>query len=305
MVSNKAFIFPGQGAQAPKMGFTFFEKYAVAREVYEEAEELLKMDLRKLIFEGDVSELTLTKNCQPAIFVTSMAILKVIEKEFPELTPDICGGLSLGEYSALCASKKASFEDVVKLVSARGKFMHQSAVDHPGTMAVVMGLKEETIADAGFHIANVNSPGQIVIAGTNQDIARSIIVLMEKGAKRVKQINVAGAFHSPLMDEAKEMMKPLIEKIEICASEIELVMNVVGSVVKDCGEIKDHLTSQVNSMTRWLDCVLTMETKEPTCYFELGPAQLGGMNRKIGVSAPTISIQEVKDLEKIYETAGK
>lgn len=304
-MSKRAFIFPGQGAQFPKMGLDFYEAYPEAREVFDQADDLLNRHLSKLIFDGAESELTLTKNSQPAIFVTSMAILNVVKKEFPELGCEMSGGLSLGEYSALVASGKASFEDVLKLVEARGAFMHEASQNHPGTMAAVIGLDEEKVTNAGYYVANVNCPGQVVIAGTFDGIDQAMTELKEAGARRVIRLDVSGAFHSSLMDEAKENMRPLIEETKIVESEVELVMNVTGSFVYEPKEIKENLIAQVSHMTRWLDCVTAMEKRETECYYEMGPAQLGGMNKKIGVNARTVAIQNIKDLESIYETAGR
>ncbi len=287
------------------MGFDFAEKYAEAREVFEEAEEILKMNLRKIIFEGTLEELTLTKNCQPAIFVTSMAILKVVLKEFPDLEPKMTGGLSLGEYSALAASKKARFSDLVKLVKLRGEFMHEASLAFPGTMAVVMGLEEEKIRGAGYTVANLNCPGQVVIAGSLEEIERSLEELKNIGAKRVMKIPVSGAFHSPLMQQAEDRLRPFIEAMELKESEIRLAMNTVGSFVDEVDQIKKHLIEQVSSMTKWLDCVMAMDEGGTTSFFEVGPSQLGGMNKKIGVKAPTISIQQIEDLETIYESSRR
>ncbi len=304
-MSNYSFIFPGQGAQVPKMGLDFIEKYAEAREVFEEAEEILKMHLKKLVFEGTLEELTLTKNCQPAIFVTSMAILRVVLKEFPDIEPKMTGGLSLGEYSALALSKKTSFLDLVKLVQLRGEFMHEASLLHPGAMAVVMGLEEDKIREAGYYVANLNCPGQLVIAGTISEIERSLEDLKNLGAKRVVKIPVSGAFHSPLMKDAEEKLRPFIEAMEFKESKIQLAMNVVGCFVDDVAEIKKHLIAQVSSMTKWLDCVMAMEEKGASCYLEIGPSQLSGMNKKIGVKAPTIAVQKIEDLESIYEASRR
>lgn len=301
-MSNYAFIFPGQGAQVPKMGLDFYEKYAVAREIFDEADEILKMHLKKVIFNGDAKELMLTKNSQPAIYVTSMAIFRVIEKEFPDLKASMTGGLSLGEYSALVAAQKASFEDVLKLVCSRGLFMHEASINYPGGMAAVIGLDEQSVTKAGYTVANVNCPGQVVISGTSAEIEKALVELKTAGARRVIQLDVSGAFHSPLMNDARELMKPLIFETEIRKSDVELVMNVIGSFVSDPDEIKGYLIDQVSSKTRWLDCINAMEERGVECYFEMGPAQLKGMNKKIGVKAETVSIQEVKDLEYIYET---
>lgn len=301
-MKRSAWIFPGQGAQRPNMGRDFYDTYAEVRQLFDEAEERLQMHLTRLIFSSDMEQLTQTKNCQPALFLTSCAIMCVVNKEFPDLVPSMCGGLSLGEYSALYAAKRASFAEVLGLVKVRGAAMQKAAEKYPGTMAAVMGLEPSIIEKAGYHIANINTPGQIIIAGSHETIDRAEKELKELGAKRVKQLPVAGAFHSPLMHEAKEELRPLIEAADIQTSSIKLVMNVVGDFVDEVDRVKYLLIEQVSSATHWADCIAAIESKGIDFYLELGPSQLAPMNRKMGTKASTITIEEVRDLEKIYAT---
>lgn len=295
-----AYIFPGQGAQVPKMGYDFYRMYSIAKEVFQEADDILSFALTRLIFQGDLRELTETKNSQPAIYVASYAILRVLEKEFPDLLPSVCGGLSLGEYTALTAARKISFEEGLKLVAARGAYMQEACQQEAGSMAAVMGLSEDEIKKAGFWVANLNCPGQVVIAGTTGEMERAKEVLKEKGAKRIIPLEVSGAFHTPLMLGAKEKMRPLIAAASIQKSDIEIAMNVVGRLVSDPEEMRELLIEQITSPTRWMDCVNAMSSV--SCFYEIGPSQLTGMNRKIGVSAPTIKIEKVEDLENVHET---
>lgn len=301
-MGNDAFIFPGQGAQKPKMGKEFFDLYECARNVFLEADEILSFNLSKLIFEGSSDDLRPTDVCQVALFVTSMAIHTVIEHEFPDLVPTMCAGLSLGEYSALCASQKGSFQTVLPIVAARGKFMNEDALRIKTTMAAVLGLDEEIIENCGYHVANLNCPGQVVIAGTIEEIEKAKTELKEKGAKRVIELSVAGAFHSPYMEKAKEKLTFFLSNLELVDSEIELAMNAVGHFVYDLDEIRSLLVEQVVKPTLWQDCIVTIDDRAPTCYYEIGPSQLAAMNKKIGVKSPTIGIETVKDLEEIHES---
>jgi [acyl-carrier-protein] S-malonyltransferase len=283
------------------MGRDFYETFLEAKEVFEEADEILSFFLSKLIFSGSESDLKQTHRSQPAIFVVSAAILRVIQKQMPEIVPSMCGGLSLGEYSALLASEKISFQECLQLVQRRGTYMQQAAEKRRGAMAAVLGLSEEKIQEAGYWIANINCPGQIVIAGPEEEIAKSLIELKELGARRVIQLEVSGAFHSDLMEPARKELAPYIQQAALQASDTDLVMNVVGDFVEDIEEIKKNIIAQVTMPTRWIDCVLAMNSREPECFIEIGPMQLTPMQKKIGIACPSLKVEKVEDLEKMYE----
>ncbi len=299
--SKNAFIFPGQGAQRPGMGKDFFDSFLTAKEVFQQADDVLSLGLSKIIFDGPMDKLTETRYSQPAIFVTSIAILHTIRKQFPSLLPSFAGGLSLGEYSALVAAEKLDFVSTLKLVAARGQYMQEACESFPGSMLVVMGLDEAEIVKSGAYIANLNCPGQIVVACPKEKVDSITKNINERGAKRVLPLAVSGAFHSPLMAAAQEKLTPLIEDMNFQQSDILLAMNVIGDFVSDVSQMKKYLADQVASPTRWMDCVLAMSKEEPSFFFEMGPSQLSSMNRKIGVTAPTITIDKVTDLERIYE----
>ncbi|MBI5274554.1 MAG: ACP S-malonyltransferase [Chlamydiales bacterium] len=306
-----AFIFPGQGAQKPRMGFDFYQKHIRAKEVFQLADDILQNSFSKVIFTADEKELALTKNSQLAIYITSMAILTVMKEEFSDLIPIVCGGLSLGEYSAITASNKVDIEQMLPIVAARGNFMHEASIAKKGCMAAVLGMDAVVIEQAInslyqqghlIWVANINCPGQVVISGTIEGVEIASLRLKEIGAKRVIPLDVSGAFHSGLMKSAQDKLSPLIEGLEIKDSAIYIAGNVTGSVEQDSRNIKQNLILQVTQPVRWQQCVQTIETYSPKCYLEIGPGNtLAGMNRKIGVKAPTISIEKVEDLEKIYE----
>ncbi len=300
-MSRKAFIFPGQGAQVVGMGKDFSESFSAAREVFEEASDVLSYNFRELIFDGPMEELSQTKFAQPAIFITSVAILKVVKGQFPELHPAICAGLSLGEYTALYAAGKVEFAECLKLVAARGASMQEACKEEAGTMRVVLGMEPEkvqAVLPENIWIANLNCPGQVVIAGKTAHMQAAEEALKAAGAKRVLPIDVSGAFHTPLMRSAQLKLEPLLKSATIQESSIELVMNVPGNFVKSTQEIRTNLIDQVASPTKWEQGVRTMDASGVELYIEMGPGKtLAGMNKKIGVKAPTISIEKVTDLE--------
>ncbi len=292
---KEALIFPGQGAQYPGMGKDFYENFPAAKEIFQHADDLLGMHLSKLMFEGSKDELTATKNSQLAIFVMSLALYKVIG----EKQPHTCAGLSLGEYSALVASKRLSFEEGLLLVRDRAAFMNDACEQNEGTMAVALGLTEEQVSEAlsglqDVWIANLNCPGQVVIAGTKPGVASAEAPLKAKGAKRVLPLQVSGAFHTPLMLPAQERLKPKIEAASFASSEVGLVMNVPGDYVSE-DAVKQNLIDQVVKPVRWEKGIRAMDVDR---FIEIGPGKtLSGMNKKIGVSATCINVEKVEDLD--------
>jgi [acyl-carrier-protein] S-malonyltransferase len=305
MSKKIVFLFPGQGAQYVAMGKDFYDQFPSAREVFEEADDLLRFSLSKLIFEGPADELMLTKNSQVAIFVTSLAILRVFREQFPEIEPTICAGLSLGEYTALVAAGKISFADGLSLVRARGQFMHEACLSAPGTMRVVLGLspeKVQSVLPEGVWIANLNCPGQVVIAGTQKKLEAVEPLLKEQGAKRVLPIDVSGAFHTPHMREAKEKLRPLIERTAIKESPVTVVMNTLGAPANSNTELKEALIRQVTSSVLWEKGIRHIDAEGVDLYIEIGcGTTLRGMNKKIDVKAPTLNIEKIQNLEEFSQ----
>lgn len=305
---KRAFIFPGQGAQYVGMGKDFFDSFLIARETFQEADDFLGMHLSKIIFEGPEDLLTQTKNSQVAIFVTSMAILRTIQQQLPDLKSSVCAGLSLGEYTALCASGRLNFAATLRLVRERARLMSEACEKVPGTMAVVLGLNaKETEAAvqgiAGVWVANYNAPGQTVISGTKEGVEKASLILKGKGAKRVLPLAVHGAFHSDLMQTAQKGLAPFIEQVMIEKSEIDFVMNVPGDFVKTHEAIRRHLIAQITQSVRWEQGIEAMKAADVEFFLEIGCGKtLSGLNRKMGITSMS-AIDKVTDLELAHAIA--
>ncbi len=286
------------------MGRDFYDAFSVAKETFQEADDLLKEKLSKIIFEGPLDLLTETKHSQLAIFVNSMAILRVLQQQLPNWVPDACAGLSLGEYTALSASKRLGFKETLLLVRERALLMNEACEKIPGTMAAVLGLSAEEIRAAvqglsGVWIANFNAPGQTVVSGTKEGIEKAAILLKDKGAKRVIPLTVHGAFHSGLMQSAQEGLKPLIAQTQIQDSPIGFVMNVPGDFVKGIAEVKRNLEIQVTQSVKWEQGIEAMKREGVELFLEIGCGKtLTGLNKKMGVSA--LSIEKIQDLELVH-----
>ncbi len=305
-----ALLFPGQGAQYPGMGKDFAEQFSSAREVYQEADELLKRNLSTIVWNGPEELLTETKNSQTGIFVTSLALYRVLKQHLPGLKPVCCAGLSLGEYSALAASGKLTYEDGIRLVEKRGQFMNDACISHPGTMAVVMGLDatqvEMMVAELDLPndlwVANLNCPGQVVISGTLKGVELGSARAKEKGAKRVVPLQVFGAFHSGLMDSASKKLTPEILSTPFAKTDVKIAMNVTGNFVEEADEIRSYLIAQVTSPVRWEQDVRAMDRDGVDLFLEIGCGKtLSGMNKRIGIQVPTLTLEKVADLEPLLK----
>ena len=304
-----AFLFPGQGAQYIGMGKDFYEQFASSREIFQQADDLLQRPFSALIFEGLQEELTQTKNSQLAIFIVSLAIHAAFSKSLPEIIPSVCAGLSLGEYTALVVTGKLSFEEGLFLVEKRALFMQEACLSHPGSMRVVLGLEPNLIQkvllelNADAWIANLNCPGQVVIAGTFKGLDAASIALKEAGAKRVLPLEVSGAFHSNLMKSAEEQLTPYLMQVVLKDSSIDLVMNTPGGFVKNLDQIRLHLIEQVTRPVRYQKGIESMLSQGMDYFIEMGPGKtLQGMNKKIGVTFPTKSIEKSSDLEEFIKS---
>jgi [acyl-carrier-protein] S-malonyltransferase len=300
-----AFLFPGQGAQYQGMGQDFVRDFSAARLMFEEADDLLKKSISTIIFKGPESLLTETRHSQIAIYVTSMAILRVVQ-ELYEIKPFVCAGLSLGEYTALTAAEWLSFKDTLSLVDYRGQFMNEACKKTSGTMVVVMGLDasivEEILREVNLPkdlwVANFNCPGQVVLSGTLRGIEIGIAAAKARQAKKIIPLQVHGAFHSGLMQSAQEKLHPYIEKAPLQKGMADLVMNVPGDFVSDLQTVRRYLIEQITHPVYWERGIRMMEQQGIDLFIEFGPGKtLAGMNKRIGVQAPTLTIETLKDLE--------
>ena len=304
MTKRFAYIFPGQGSQYPGMGRELAEKYRDAREVFEEADDALGFSISRICFEGSAEELQLTENTQPAILATSIATLRAIESEgFP--APDFVAGHSLGEYSALVAAEAISLADAVRVVRLRGRFMQEATPVGSGAMAAVMGADLGTVTEACSEAAqgdvcspaNINSPNQIVIAGSARAVDRAIAILKERWNKRAIKLPVSAPFHCALMRPAQERLAAELEKIEFNDLGLPLITNVDGIAIRLGVEARHALVRQVSSPVRWLESMQLMIREGIGTFIEVGPGKvLCGLVRQIERNANCLSIGDAETL---------
>lgn len=309
-MSKIAFLFPGQGAQYPGMAKDFYESFATAREVFEEADDILGRNLSKIILTGPEELLTETRNSQVGIYVASYAIYRTLHQLLTGLAPVVCSGLSLGEYTAATVAGKISFQKCLPIVQNRGDFMNDACEETRGTMAVILGLSaevvEQMVADVNLPndlwAANFNCPGQVVISGTEKGIEAGTRAAKELGAKRVMPLQVHGAFHSGLMKRAEERLAEVLAVSPIEESDTGLVMNVTGTRVDGAEEIRKNLVHQVTSPVRWEQGMRAMESMGLDLYVEMGCGKtLAGFHKRIGAVAPIKSIEKVEDIRSLEE----
>ncbi|HOU29850.1 MAG TPA: ACP S-malonyltransferase [Bacteroidales bacterium] len=281
----KAYVFPGQGSQYPGMGKDLYEKYPLAKELFDKANEILGFRITDLMFNGTEEDLKQTKVTQPAIFLHSTIIIKVMGDAF---SPDMVAGHSLGEFSALVANRTISFEEGLVLVSKRAAAMQKACEMNPSTMAAILGLDDSVVEEvcAGFNglvvPANYNSPGQIVISGTFEAIDQAIEILKAKGAKRALKLQVGGAFHSPLMEPARKELEEAINSTPFKKPVCPVYQNVNAKPSTDPGEIKANLVMQLTSPVRWTQTIINMINDGATSFTEAGPGNvLQGLIKKI------------------------
>ncbi|CAM1352392.1 ACP S-malonyltransferase [Tenacibaculum halocynthiae] len=281
----KAYIFPGQGAQFTGMGLDLYEKSPIAQDLFEKANNILGFSITDIMFEGDAEELKQTKVTQPAIFLHSVILAKVLGDDF---NPEMVAGHSLGELSALVVNKVLSFEDGLKLVSKRALAMQKACEVQKSTMAAVLGLEDNVVeevcegVDGIVVAANYNCPGQLVISGEVDAINKACDLLKEKGARRALVLPVGGGFHSPMMEPAREELAKAIEETEFNEPICPVYQNVVAKAVTNPDEIKENLILQLTAPVKWTQCIKAMIADGGSEFVEVGPGKvLQGLMRKI------------------------
>jgi len=309
MKNKTAIVFPGQGSQVVGMGKDLYDNFSAAREVFKTVDDILAVNLSKIMFEGPNEELTKTENTQPALMAVSIALVQVLEKDFGKKFSDLCAftaGHSLGEYSALCAAGAMSLTQTAKLLQIRGLEMAKCGEKTQGAMAAILGVEIEVANAIALEaaqgdvcqVANDNSVGQIVISGSKAAINRAIEIAKAKGAKRALALPVSGAFHSTLMNDAQVAMKAALANAEIKEPAVGVVANVTANIVVNPNEIRDLLAKQITGAVRWRETMLFLERQGVEEVIEIGSGKvLAGLVSRTCPNLKSRSIQTAQDLE--------
>lgn len=304
-MSKLAFVFPGQGAQKVGMGKDFYDNYDVAKKMFKEADEALGYSIMKMCFEGPEEDLKLTANTQPAILTISCIANEILKEN--GIQPEITGGHSLGEYSALVAAGVLNFQDAVALVHKRGSYMQEAVPVGEGGMAAIIGVDRDKIvevcqqvsAESPVQAVNFNCPGQIVIAGATKGVELAVEELKAAGAKKAVILPVSAPFHSTLMKPAAEKLAVELDKVTISDAKIPVVANVSAEILTKAEDIKASLVAQAASPVLWEDCVARMKEFGADVLLEAGPGKtLCGFNRRIDRTITSLNVEDVASLEK-------
>lgn len=304
-MSKLAFVFPGQGAQKVGMGKDFYDNHDVAKKMFKEADEALGYSIMKMCFEGPEEDLKLTANTQPAILTISCIANEILKEN--GIQPEITGGHSLGEYSALVAAGVLNFQDAVALVHKRGSYMQEAVPVGEGGMAAIIGVDRDKIvevcqqvsAESPVQAVNFNCPGQIVIAGATKGVELAVEELKAAGAKKAVILPVSAPFHSTLMKPAAEKLAVELDKVTISDAKIPVVANVSAEILTKAEDIKASLVAQAASPVLWEDCVARMKEFGADVLLEAGPGKtLCGFNRRIDKTITSLNVEDVASLEK-------
>jgi [acyl-carrier-protein] S-malonyltransferase len=311
---KRAFLFPGQGSQAVGMGKALAEAFAPAREVFAEVDDALGQKLSALMFEGPEADLKLTTNTQPALMAVSMAVMRVLEKEFGKplnTLADYVAGHSLGEYAALCAAGTFSLADTTRLLRLRGGSMQAAVPVGIGAMAALLGADLEGATEVAAAAAqgevcaaaNDNAPGQVVISGHKAAVERALVLAAEKGFKRSVMLQVSAPFHCALMQPAADVMRDALEKTAMRAPVVPLIANVTADETVDPATIRRQLVEQVTGMVRWRESMLKLKILGVSSAVEAGSgAVLAGLMKRIDKDIQTVSIHTPADIETFLKT---
>lgn len=308
---KKVCVFPGQGSQNIGMGQDLYDTFAVAKAVFDEVDDALDFKLSKLIFDGTAEELTQTENAQPALMAMSIAAWRVVSEQTGlKITDfDYAAGHSLGEYSALCAAQALPLSDTARLLRVRGLAMKRAAKVQKGAMAAILGLDIQTVQqvadDSSCFVANDNSVGQVVVSGSIVAVEKACEEAKKAGAKRAIMLNVAGAFHSPLMQPAADEMKAVLADAGFERPKIAVISNVLALPVEDPKQIKELLYRQITGQVRWTETVQYLSTQGVEFALELGAGKvLSGLIKKTAPDIATFNVGDVASLQE-FETVRK
>lgn len=311
---SRAFIFPGQASQAVGMGKSLAEAFAPARQVFEEVDDALALNLSRLMWEGPEAELTLTENAQPAIMTVSLAVMRVLQDEAGlDMAKHAClvAGHSLGEWTALCAVGAFTLPDAVRLVRIRGQEIQKAVPVGEGAMSALLGVEVkvaeaacEEAKDAGIVvIANDNAPGQIVISGFREAVEKAGEIAKAKGARRVVPLSVSGPFHSPMLGSAAEAMREALEAVTIRPLSVPVVSNMTAALTSEPDEIRELLVEQVTGRVRWRESVAAFRALGAGMTVEAGGNKvLTGMVKRIDKELETVSLDSPADIEEFANT---
>lgn len=306
-MNKTALLFAGQGAQAVGMGKDLAEQFPTARAWFDRANAVLGYDLAKICFEGPEAELTKTEHAQPGIFLVGWTAFQLLKERLPSLRFDATAGLSLGEFTALAAANALGFDEALKLVRQRGRFMQEACETTQGGMAAIIGLDEaatrQVCAESGVELANLNCPGQIVISGAADKLGRACELAKTRGAKRALPLQVAGAYHSSLMAGAQSNLQTVLSTVSIQVPLTPVISNVTAQPHGTSEEIRRTLVAQVTSPVRWEDSMRYLLAQGFTRFIELGPGTaLSSFMKRIGKDVQMLNVADAASLAKTADT---